>query len=198
MLTWAYFYFKWYKPLGKDGLGFPVDESDLNRLCPLFTRYVHLWDTWKWKNHPDRDKIEEFITAMMARTDFNDPTSIYWDSLNDNQDHVAELCQSGMFMLDFRDGYGEMCCESIGKTIEFDGFRCFACNIPKSNSEWYNSVEPKTYDNLMPFYYNMQTGKFVFSLYTSNPAIDVSKIAQKYGGGGHCGAAGFQCEELPF
>jgi uncharacterized protein len=28
--------------------------------------------------------------------------------------------------------------------------------------------------------------------------VDVSKIAVKYGGGGHKAASGFQCKELPF
>jgi len=28
--------------------------------------------------------------------------------------------------------------------------------------------------------------------------VDVSKIALKYGGGGHVGASGFQVKELPF
>lgn len=36
------------------------------------------------------------------------------------------------------------------------------------------------------------------SLYTDNAGHDMSKIAAKYGGGGHINAAGFECKELPF
>ncbi|MDD5705962.1 MAG: hypothetical protein PHR35_08560 [Kiritimatiellae bacterium] len=38
--------------------------------------------------------------------------------------------------------------------------------------------------------------RFHVSLYSS--MVDVSKIAQQYGGGGHKGAAGFSCERLPW
>ena len=63
--------------------------------------------------------------------------------------------------------------------------------------DYIKSVDSSTYDILMPFYYNMQTRKFTVSLYGKGD-IDVSKIAVKYGGGGHYGAAGFQSETLPF
>jgi nanoRNase/pAp phosphatase (c-di-AMP/oligoRNAs hydrolase) len=38
--------------------------------------------------------------------------------------------------------------------------------------------------------------KFTVSLYSKD--VHVDKIAQRYGGGGHKGAAGFKCEVLPF
>jgi nanoRNase/pAp phosphatase (c-di-AMP/oligoRNAs hydrolase) len=38
--------------------------------------------------------------------------------------------------------------------------------------------------------------KFTVSLYSTT--VDVSKIAKKFGGGGHKGAAGFTCDKLPF
>ena len=44
-------------------------------------------------------------------------------------------------------------------------------------------------------YYDQKTGRYTVSLYTSNPDIDVSKIAERFGGGGHPGAAGFCSEE---
>lgn len=37
---------------------------------------------------------------------------------------------------------------------------------------------------------------FKVSMYSE--FVDVSEIAVKYGGGGHKGASGFQCTELPF
>lgn len=40
-------------------------------------------------------------------------------------------------------------------------------------------------------YYDQKTGRYTVSLYTSNPDIDVSRIAELFGGGGHPGAAGF-------
>ena len=44
-------------------------------------------------------------------------------------------------------------------------------------------------------FYDQKTGRYTVSLYTSNPDIDVSRIAELFGGGGHPGAAGFCSEE---
>ena len=41
-------------------------------------------------------------------------------------------------------------------------------------------------------------GQWTVSLYSTKSDIDVSIIAKNYGGGGHKGASGFQCKELPF
>jgi nanoRNase/pAp phosphatase (c-di-AMP/oligoRNAs hydrolase) len=46
----------------------------------------------------------------------------------------------------------------------------------------------------MPFVFDGE--QYTVSLYSKT--VDVSEIAKKYGGGGHKGAAGFQCKKLPF
>jgi hypothetical protein len=189
-LTWAFFFGN------KDDATYMYD-------APLFTQYIHLWDTWAWKNQPEKDDVEAFITAFMSK-DIN-PMSKAWDEFLEEDPDIKDLpaiviqegyVQPGHAMISFRDGYGKTCCDSIGKTIEFEGIRCFVCNMAKCNSEWFKSVDPTSYDVLMPFYYNVQTEQFCFSLYSDK--VDVSKIAVKYGGGGHCGSAGFQLTELPF
>jgi len=38
--------------------------------------------------------------------------------------------------------------------------------------------------------------RYTVGLYSQK--LDVSEIAKKYGGGGHPGAAGFVCKQLPF
>jgi nanoRNase/pAp phosphatase (c-di-AMP/oligoRNAs hydrolase) len=44
--------------------------------------------------------------------------------------------------------------------------------------------------------YEHKGDAFTCSLY-SDRGVDVSEIAKRYGGGGHAGAAGFICKELP-
>ena len=46
----------------------------------------------------------------------------------------------------------------------------------------------------MPFVFDGT--QFTISLYSE--VVDVSEIAKKYGGGGHKGASGFHCKQLPF
>jgi len=214
-LTWLYFHgvksgkFKLENITTGDKVTEEYVTTDTNKIvfikytwefAPLFTQYIHLWDTWQWKNEDylKRHNIESFIVALTAYQGFSDPLGDIWNKINgrDSKDYLNPVIGAGKSMLYFRDRYGKICCDSIGKIVEFEGYRCFVCNMPKCNSEWFKSVDPSTYDILMPFYYNAQTEQFCFSLYSDK--IDVSKIAVKYGGGGHFGASGFQCKQLPF
>jgi hypothetical protein len=206
MLTWAYFEFKWDRPIDIN-IGIPTIGDHVIQLSPQFTQYIHLWDTWQWKSDIHANKIEAFITGLQGK-DLH-PCSDIWGELNDDEILAPEcndipegdlllgsIIDKGCNMIAFRDGYAKSCCDGLGKVIEFEGYRCFACNVPKCNSEWFKSIDSSTYDILMPFYYNIQTGKFTISLYSD--IVDVSKIAVKYGGGGHVSSSGFQSKGLPF
>ena len=49
------------------------------------------------------------------------------------------------------------------------------------------------------FYHADADGEnWTVSMYTGHQDVDVSEVCKKYGGGGHRGAAGFTCEEIPF
>jgi len=193
-LTWLYF-------------NWDLDYSYCEYDFPEFTRLIYLWDSWEWKKLDEFDQVEveAFIVGLQARD--THPCSVEWDRLNDpvkeekltrGKIHVLSIVSSGQDMLAFRDGYAKSLCSTIGKVVDFEGYKCFACNIPKPNSEWFKSVDASLYDIMMPFYYNMNTEQFIVSLYTTNPDINVAKIAEKHGGGGHNGAAGFQCKDLPW
>lgn len=76
----------------------------------------------------------------------------------------------------------------------------FLCLNGRGNSNTFISRDvPETgHDALLMFYFNGT--RWVVSLYHSKHRtdLDLSKIAVKYGGGGHRGACGFTCGVLPF
>ncbi len=64
------------------------------------------------------------------------------------------------------------------------------------NANFFNSVENQ-YDILISYVFDGE--KYTVSLYHGkNKELDLGAIAKQYKGGGHKGAAGFQCTELPF
>lgn len=81
----------------------------------------------------------------------------------------------------------------FGFESEFEGCTCYCCNKGVSGSELFHSLS-KDYDILISFGFDGL--RWTVSLYSTN--VDVSLIAQKFGGGGHKNAAGFQCATLPF
>lgn len=96
-------------------------------------------------------------------------------------------------MTKFRDGWAKGYMK-LGFETEFEGVKFFAVNLGHCNSEYFKSLPEGEYDGFMPFSFNGDL--FTVSMYSKT--VDVSEIAKKYGGGGHKGASGFQCKELPF
>jgi len=65
------------------------------------------------------------------------------------------------------------------------------------SSQLFESVyDPDMHDAMLAFGY--RNHGWVVTLYTTHAGVDVSRVAKKYGGGGHAQAAGFPCRELPF
>ena len=66
-----------------------------------------------------------------------------------------------------------------------------------TNSQLFKTVwNPNKYDAMCVF--GWRNGSWAVSLYTDKSDVDVSIIAKAYEGGGHRGAAGFNCKILPF
>ena len=164
-------------------------ELSMCEYAPMFTKLIADWDVWKFDFGDD---TRYFQTAFYAY-DF-EPTSKKWlDFLDFDKDFDKDMINQGIVMTRYRDSWAEKYIK-IGFETKFEGYKCFALNLGMANSEYFKSLPRGKYDILMPFSFDGDL--FKVSMYSTT--IDVSKIASKYGGGGHKGASGFQCVELPF
>ena len=162
--------------------GISTDEA------PLSVKLINDWDIWAFKYGNDTRHFQIALNAVD-----NHPTSYLWENLLAPGEFLAkELISDGKIMAEYRDGWAKEYCKSKGFESEFEGYRCFAMNLGLCNSEYFKSVDNGDYDILIPFSFNGE--KWTYSLYSKT--VDVSKIAQKYGGGGHKGASGFSSDEL--
>lgn len=64
-------------------------------------------------------------------------------------------------------------------------------------------VNPREFENwwketrIIMLTYIHDGNEYDCSIYSEHPEVDCSRIAESYGGGGHRGAAGFRCKEIP-
>jgi uncharacterized protein len=78
------------------------------------------------------------------------------------------------------------------------GVRAIAINAGLTNADVFKGVwDPSRHDLMVTFCW-MSKGLWKVTMYTEKPDIDCSALARKFGGGGHKGAAGFECRDLPF
>ena len=94
--------------------------------------------------------------------------------------------------------YQMQCNARMAKRLWFPtqlgGYKWMAVNASGVNSMLWDLVWDDSFDGKLAFSWG---GKhWTVSLYSDK--IDCSVIARDHGGGGHAGAAGFQCQELPF
>ncbi len=159
---------------------------------PKFTRLISDWDTWTLK----LPQTKPFVIGCEIYD--TNPESNFWiDLVNNEASTINKIIVEGKICIAYRDGWSKDFLKSYGFEVEFEGYKCFAVNLGKCNSDYFKSIGgTDKYDILLPFIYDGKN--WSVSLYSGQNGVDVSEIAKKYGGGGHAGAAGFISTKIPF
>ncbi len=147
-------------------------------------------DTWQWK-YGDRTKF--FFAGIEAED--TDPKSMTWCEMQRNPDKFVD---QGVVIQKYKDRTQQEYIRDCGFWIQFEGHKCYAIN-GRFSSQPISAVAPKA-DIWMPFRY-MPKGYWMVCLYSET--VEVNKIAERFSfhgeqGGGHKGAAGFECHYPPF
>ena len=145
-------------------------------------------DKWAWKYGHTTAVFNEGIKCFSTY-----PQSGLWDELFNNDEFMVTVEESGSTCLMYRDNFCEDYAYNYGWETNFEGYICFANGIYAFGSEAFGD-RMKQYDICLS--YEFLGDRWIVGLYSDT--IDVSGIAVKHGGGGHKGAAGFVCEDLPF
>ncbi len=173
ILTWEYFYPNKELPLGIRLLG-------LNDIFDL------------------RDKrVRAFEYAMQA-IGVNRPTDKVWKELIEDTMDIDSMVEKGKAILSYIRNRNFRLVRAEAFVSEFEGYKCICANMPQGYSEFYDSLDNiKDYDVMINFFMNKKNC-WNLSFYTAKDDVDVSKIAEKFGGGGHAKAAGASSlKELP-
>lgn len=179
-LTWKYF--------------FP------NKEMPEIVRLLGMYDSFRHKGTDEEQKVLEFQYG--ARACMSNHEECY-DKLIDSIGGLEKV-QGAIFdtveaiQLSGGDIYDYLCIEArkiYNKAfeIEISGYKFLCSNTSDFNPSSFNlPFTQDGYDGYTTFAYSNNKKSWVFSL--RSETINVSKIAQQFGGGGHKGVAGFVCD----
>lgn len=166
-----------------------------DHVLPRAVKLLGLHDVW---DHSDPD-TEPFQYGM--RSIANDPEADCWPILLNNDIHfLTSLIESGKPVVEYIKKDFEIRAKVLSFVTPFEGMRLLAANYGPGNSTVFDSVwDPDKHDAMCLFYWKPKIAKWYVTMYHP-PGVgpNLGDVAEKYGGGGHEGAAGFQCEELPF
>jgi len=161
-------------------------------IVPTFIKLLAEYDVW---NHSDPRSLP-FQWGMRRFKDTSPENQDLWHSLFDVE-QVQHITEIGGTILEYQQSQDEKYIKACGFDVQFEGLKCIATNKMFTNSMLFTSIwDPEKYDAMLTFGY--RNGQWTVSLYSDKEDIDVSGTAKTYGGGGHKGASGFQCKELPF
>ncbi len=133
--------------------------------------------------HEPKDSIWDLLLGSEAGFDIGGREEI----------EVDKIISEGSICVKWRDSFCRDYAKSFGFETTFEGKKAYALGLMNIGSDGFGD-KGKEYDLLLSFEYDGKN--YTVGIYSET--VDVSKIAQKYGGGGHKGAGGFIVKELPF
>jgi len=168
VLTWQYFY----------------PNLEVPKLVEMLGHH-DVWDFSKYGK--DLEKLQCGI--MLYDTD---PESPNWDKWLEDKT-LPRLLEEGTIALKYRTNFYRDLVKEYSFRTKFEGYDAVCCNAGLNGPQIFDSLK-KEYDIMITFIFDGE--KFNVSLYTEKNNIDVSKIAKKYGGGGHKAASGFTIKNI--
>lgn len=172
-LTWNYFYPQKNIPIG-------IKLLAMNDLFDL-----------------SDERVQPFEYAMQS-IGLNNPDDDIWHDLIDETIDVAKMVDNGKRILSWIRQRNYHLVRTLAFEAEVDGLKCICANMPQGRSFFFDSLANiAEYDVMINFYMNKRC-QWNLSFYSSKKEVDVSKLAAKFGGGGHRGAAGAsKLKQLP-
>lgn len=165
MLTWEYFY--------------------PNKSMPLGIKLLGLNDIFDLKDK----RVRPFEYAVQA-LGVNRPTDKIWKELINDEVDINAMVEKGRAILSYIRNRNFRLVRAQAFVSEFEGYKCICANIAQGYSEFYDSLDNLSdYDVMINFYMNKKNC-WNLSFYTAKDNVNVAKIAEKFGGGGHAKAAG--------
>ena len=142
-------------------------------------------------------RVRPFEFAMQS-FGVNSPDDKIWTDLFENRLNIEAMIEEGERILSWINVRNYRLVRSMAFEAEIDGLKCICANMPQGYSSFYDSLENREYYDVMINFYMNRKRKWNLSFYSSKKEVDVSRLAAKFGGGGHRGADGASAlDELP-
>ena len=150
---------------------------------PTSVKLIGSYDTWRYTTLGEENVLDFYFGTYNYLS--VDKMFELLESIDVNL--CKSICEIGKSFQEYTHGQYKLHMRNAFE-VEFEGYKILALNSHTKSSLVFGD-KIKEYPFVSVFNY---TGNvYSYSLYSNNPDIHVNKIAEKYSGGGHKGAAGF-------
>lgn len=161
---------------------------------PLALKYLSLYDIWDHSN----PNVLPFQYGL--RMEYTNLESEIWQKIwVSDPVWISSVINVGKTLLKYEERTNNIYRSAFAFPVTLDGYKCLAINRGLCGSLVFGE-EINNYDMVIAFVLHEKGPErsWNVSLYSTQDHVDCGQIAKTHGGGGHKGAAGFTCLELPF
>jgi len=151
---------------------------------PRFLKYIEDRDLWKWEMPYSKEFSAAFDMVQWTFEDFE---------LFEDDSVVDDAITRGKYILAYSKTVIKKICEKA-QPRKWHGYNVMLVNSSHWQSEIGNKLSQDC-DIAVIWYYSHETHKARVSCRAFHDEVDVTELAQAYGGGGHKKAAGFELPE---
>ena len=183
--------------IGKAGCELTWEYLFPERTIPRSVFLLGRYDVW---DHGADGDVLPFQYGMRNNADTRPNNMALWSRVLGSSFETAQIVKIGKVILDYEASQNAKFCQAYSFETEFDGLKAVCANRGFTNSKLFDSVyNPGKHHLMITFCRKRLPAKvWTVSLYSTREDVDCGEIAKRFGGGGHKGAAGFQCETIPF
>lgn len=188
--------FKGIREIGKAACELTWEYLFPDEPMPEAVRLLGRYDVWDKSDKFDwLHKILPFQMGMRL-IDAHAGNTNYWNDIFMNSFQcVDNNIEEGRTVLIYENQRNQTYAKEMAFKVEFEGHKTWAINKALSNSKIFETIE-NVEERPLWILFSYKAKIWRYSIYSApDSGLDVSKIAAKYGGGGHAGAAGFQSDK---
>jgi oligoribonuclease NrnB/cAMP/cGMP phosphodiesterase (DHH superfamily) len=143
-------------------------------------------DIWRW----EEAQTGPFNEGLYHRDSSPEHDELWKPLLQDDQELLQEIIREGEILYQARLEKVKRQVDGYGYEVQFEGYRTLAINV-RGNGDLGARIRELGYAIGYCYVDVLQEGGLMTKVTLFSDQVDVSKLAQKFGGGGHPGAAGF-------
>ena len=171
-------------------------------MMPPILEIVGDWDTWRWKKMPEDAQMEAKAFQHYFRAYDFDPRTHEgrqrWASMGDPK-ALSKALEVGKTLIQYQANDWDRAVGWLSFEVGFAGYRAIMVNRSGGSEMFKGHYDPEKHDIMVTFSW-VKNKYLTCSMYSEKPHIHLGELATRLGaegdvgtGGGHAGAAGFQC-----
>jgi oligoribonuclease NrnB/cAMP/cGMP phosphodiesterase (DHH superfamily) len=159
--------------------------------------YIFLTSDWDTFDLTEGTTTLNFIDSFNLGFNEEKITPLSDEAFENMREHIHTFIERGRYVTEYKKQSSKSLSNKKGFEINLLGYRTYCVNTSNKSSLTFSDLENKQdYEVFLVFLFTGNSWEY--SVYTEKNYVDCSKIAQKFGGGGHRQASGFITKESIF